>query len=217
MTALTTAAPASAEPGKTHEAGDPRATVHEGNIDIGQKNDACDALGLPGDELKPTSGYSVEGTNIDITANPTGYEITAVVVKGSSAYNIYYATPPANVVPLGELPWLDLHPPLNASDEPAGISHWFVCAEKAETPPTSTQSSTTRPNDNTSTTPPNSQTQPAPATTITTSPAAAAPGTNGDLANTGFGSLWLLSIGLALVAAGAAFVASPNLRRLLRR
>ncbi|MBB5957513.1 hypothetical protein FHS29_004108 [Saccharothrix tamanrassetensis] len=231
---LATAAP------KTHDSGDPRATVHEANVDIGQLGNACAAVGLPGEERELTGGYHVEGANIDITAHPDGYRITGVVVKGSSAANVYYATPPANVQPLGAIPWLDLHPPLNSSDEPAGISHWFVCAAEAETPrgdvPSSTTASSSSASSATGSTAPTtvsstpaagsstpSTSTSAAATAITTTTSAFAPAdaggsrSNDDLASTGFGSLWLLFVGLALIAAGAVFVASPKLRALLRR
>ncbi|WP_447009667.1 hypothetical protein [Saccharothrix hoggarensis] len=54
-------------------------------------------------------------------------------------------------------------------------------------------------------------------TTTTTAPAVAAGANDDDLANTGFDGGWMLFVGLGLVAAGAAFVASPKLRGLIRR
>ena len=209
---------ASATPDKTPVAGDDRATVAEGNVDIGQPGNACDVVDLPGDELTmPAGTFTVEGVNITITAHPEGYTLTGVVVKGGNAYNVYDAAD------LEELPWEDLHPPINSSDGPAGISHWFVCAEKDATVTTTTTAPTSDTTTETTTT--------AAATTTTTSttdsvavtptststPAAAAGANDGDLANTGFDGGWMLIVGLGLVAAGAAFVASPKLRTLLRR
>lgn len=100
--------------------GDTRATSFEGNaVD-------CDDAGLAGTIITVTS--TQDGTLIDITAVPAGKTVTGVVVKGGDAYNVYL---PAA---LGALPWNDLHAPLNGSEGPAGISHWYVCA--TDTPPT---------------------------------------------------------------------------------
>ncbi|WP_267934447.1 hypothetical protein [Saccharothrix sp. S26] len=210
---------ASASPGAPLDAGDDRATAVGGNVDIGQPGDACDVVGLPGDELTmPAGTFTVEGVNITVTAHPEGYVLTGVVVKGGNAYNVYDAAD------LGDLAWEDLHAPLNASGKPAGISHWFVCAEQDDSVTTTTTAPTT------TTTTVTTTTEATPTTTTTTtdsvavtptstSTPAAAPGTDneGNLANTGFDGGWLLIVGLALVAAGAAFVASPKLRSLLRR
>ena len=58
-----------------------------------------------------------------------GWTALSVVVKGGShGYNVYL------VQDLGSLSWANLHPPLNPNEEPAGISHWFVCGTL--TPPT---------------------------------------------------------------------------------
>jgi hypothetical protein len=207
--------------------GDPRAVVGDQvNVDIDQRGNACEVVGLPGDELTmPAGTFSVDGVDIDITANPEGYVLTGVVVKGGPAYNVYAATAPAGTTPLGDLPWLDLHPPLNASGNPAGISHWFVCAEKATTPEEPGEENPGGGNPGQPTTP--EETEPAVPSSTTTSPASTAPTTvsttpaavagANDLANTGFDGGWMLIAGLGLVAAGAAFVASPKLRGLLRR
>ncbi|MFE9746310.1 hypothetical protein ACFYOT_15515 [Saccharothrix saharensis] len=212
---------ASASPGKTPEAGDDRATVAEGNVDIGQPGNACEVVGLPGEEKTlPAGTFTVDGVNITITANPEGYVLTGVVVKGGNAYNVYDAAD------LGELAWEDLHPPINSSDGPAGISHWFVCVENKVTVTTTTPASTT-PASTTSSTPVTTTDETTSTTTTTDSvavtptttsaPAAVAGADDSDLANTGFSGGWMLIVGLALVAAGAAFVASPKLRTLLRR
>ncbi|PSL56898.1 hypothetical protein B0I31_103658 [Saccharothrix carnea] len=204
----------------TLDPGDDRAVVAEGNVDVGQPGNACDVVGLPGEEMTLQTGFTVEGTDITITAHPEGYVLTGVVVKGGNAYNVYASED------LGELAWEDLHPPINSSGGPAGISHWFVCAEKDETVTTTT----TAPETTTDEVVPTTTDEPAPTTTTTTTdsvavtptttsaPAAVAGASNeGDLANTGYDGGWMLIAGLGLVAAGAAFVASPKLRTLLRR
>ena len=211
---------ASASPGAPEE-NDGRATLVEGNIDIDQKGDACDVVGLPGDErVMPAGTFDIEGFNITITAHPEGYVVTGVVVKGGSAYNVYDAED------LGELAWEDLRPPVNSSGGPAGISHWFVCAEKDD----SVTTTPSTPDSTTPSTPVTTTDEVAPTTTTTTTtesvavtptstsaPVMADGGDNGDLANTGYDGGWMLFVGLGLVAAGAAFVASPKLRGLLRR
>ncbi|MFJ6676017.1 hypothetical protein ACIQMJ_33370 [Actinosynnema sp. NPDC091369] len=210
---------ASASPGTTPDAGDDRATVAEGNIDIGQQGNACEVVGLPGEEMTlPASAFTVSGVNITITANPEGYLLTGAVVKGGNAYNIYDADN------FEALPWTNLHPPLNNSGNPAGISHWFVCAEKdasvtttPSTPASTTPSTTVTTTEATTPTTTTTTTSVAVTPTSTSAPAAVVGADDSDLANTGFSGGWMLLVGLALVAAGAAFVASPKLRTLLRR
>ena len=104
------------------DSGDPRATAYAGNATTcsGGQNPAE----LPGDIIAVTS--SEDGTYIDVAAVPHGVTVTGVVVKGGDAYNVYL--PGA----LSGLPWMDLHAPLNGSGQPAGISHWFVCATETE-------------------------------------------------------------------------------------
>jgi LPXTG-motif cell wall-anchored protein len=204
----------------TPVSGDERAKYYDGNVDIGQPGNGCEALGLPGDEMEPPAGiYTKEDPYIDITAQPTGYTITGVFVKGGQGGggNIYYVDAPSGIEPLGDLPWLDLHPPQNPSGEPAGISHWFICVEK-DTTTTTTTTTTTETLTSTSTAATTTSPGTGDTTSVTTTTkAAAAPGSNDQLASTGFGSSWLLVVGLALVAAGAAFVASPKLRGLIKR
>lgn len=187
--------------------GDDRATAHDGNVTT------CAKAGLPGTTIQPAQvQHSItETTYIDVTG---GTGITAVVVKGGSAYNTYLA--PA----LGGFPWLDLHSPLNASGKPAEISHWFACG----TPPTTTttttpttETTTTTETTSTTTTTTTAGTTTTEPTTTTTTPASSTATTTvttttaalvvvtepDDLASTGFGSPWLLGLGAVLVAAGA--------------
>lgn len=213
------------------QSGDVRAVAYEGNVDIGHAGDACDVVGLPGDEaVLPPGAYTSDGVLLDITSNPTGLVITGVVVKGGLGYNVY---PVAN---LGALPWLDLRSPIDSAGKPAGVSHWFVCADVAAETTTTAPTTTTQAGaasssvpatttavaataTATATTTPGSVSNAA-ATTITTTTTAVAAaaavagsGSADELARTGSSHGWLLVAGLALVAAGAAFLASPKLRR----
>ncbi|MFI9812318.1 hypothetical protein [Saccharothrix variisporea] len=226
VTTVTTgllATAATAAPAQTAaDPGDDRAWVYTGkNIDFGQDGNGCAAADLPGDEMVAPEGiYTSDGTYIDITAHPEGYKIVAVFVKGSNEANRYFVDPPAEleIEPLGDLPWLDLHSPLASSGKPAGLSHWFICVEKDTTTTTTTTTTTdataTTTTEATTTSPGTGDTT---SVTATTTSAAAAGSNNDNLASTGFGSSWLLIVGLALVAAGAAFVASPKLRGLIKR
>lgn len=221
---FTTGASAQPDP----DPGDPRATAVAGNVDIGQPGDACDVVGLPGNEsTMPPGTFTNDGTFIDISAYPPGTVVTGVVVKGGPAYNIY---PAGN---LGALPWQLLHSPLNASGKPAEISHWFVCVDVPATTTTTTATTITTTSGTTTSVPtttvPTTTTSPGvtttkPAVTTTTKPAVATttttkqapvavPGSDDDLAATGFDALWLLLGGSALVAAGAAALLAAKLRR----
>jgi hypothetical protein len=102
--------------------GDPRATAHDGNAVT------CAGAGLAGTDITSSVTLSDDGTYVDITAVPTGKTVTGVVVKGGDAYNVYL--PGA----FSSLPWLDLHAPLNPNGQPAGLSHYYICAiDTAET------------------------------------------------------------------------------------
>ncbi|MEU0880311.1 LPXTG cell wall anchor domain-containing protein [Lentzea sp. NPDC005914] len=179
------------------KSGDPRATVHDKNVTT------CEAAGLPGKTI--ASGQikaEADDVYIDVLDH-TG--ITAVVVKGGDAYNVYLASA------LSE-GWTDLHSPLNPNGKPAGISHWFACGElTGEQPPTEEVPPTKEqpPTETVTSTPSSSATTPA--TSVTTSPAA--PAGAEELASTGFGSAWLLGVGAALVAAGAAVLLVLRRRR----
>ncbi|NUT46828.1 MAG: hypothetical protein HOV94_05830 [Saccharothrix sp.] len=202
---------------------DPRAVLVNGNLEWNHDN-ACATAGLTGEAIDGdpedpnavTLANSVNGSLLTITGGLEGYTVTGVVVKGGNAYNVYTAAK------LGDLAWEDLRPPANASGGPAGISHWFFCVEKTTTPEnpggeTPSETTTVAPTTVAPTTTAPTTTASIPVTpTSTTAPAAVAAEDN-DLANTGFNGGWLLIAGLALVAAGAAFVASPKLRGLFRR
>ncbi|CAL9623237.1 hypothetical protein SUDANB95_05864 [Actinosynnema sp. ALI-1.44] len=194
---------------------DPRATVYVGNLEINDKENVCAVAGLPGTPFGKDSGveYELDGsTKIDVLGFE-GYTITGVVVKGSDVANIYDAS---KVNPL-----TGLISPLNPGGNIPDISHWFVCAVEDEgEEPTSEPNTPTNPGgENPGGETPTSTPTSAPATGVTTTTPAAAAGANDNdqLAATGFGSGWLLVVGLALVGAGAAFVASPKLRGLVKR
>lgn len=232
------ALPAGASATGTPDPGDPRATAFSGNL-AWDHRDSCRTAGLTGTAYEKGLQSTQTSTHLTITGL-NGYAVTGVVVKGANAYNVYPAAK------LGALVWADLHSPLlsnkGAAELPA-ISHWFFCATEG-TPTTTTTTTTTTSTQSTtgatttttaptttgatttesagqSTTPSTtgqaSTTGEPSATTTTTAPVAAVSGSDDDLASTGFGSLWLLFAGLALVAAGAVVVASPKLRGLLRR
>ncbi|GGP44368.1 hypothetical protein GCM10010185_15100 [Saccharothrix coeruleofusca] len=209
--------------------GDPRATARSGNL-AWDHRDSCRTAGLTGTAYEKGLTSTQTATHLTITGF-NGYEVTGVVVKGGNAYNVY------PVDKLGELPWADLHSPLLANKNAGvpAISHWFFCATKSTTTTTTTTTTVATTTPTQSTTDATTPTTTAPtttaettgasttgesaaeSTTTTTTPVAAASPSDDDLANTGFGSLWLLFAGLGLVAAGALAVASPKLRALLRR
>ncbi|WP_447005980.1 hypothetical protein ACRAKI_05615 [Saccharothrix isguenensis] len=216
---------------------DPRAVIVEGNLEWDHDN-VCEKAGLPGTAMdgdlppgstKSTLPHTADGKrSITITGGLDGYVVTGVVVKGGKNSNVYTAEK------LGDLDWEKLVAPNNSSGGPADISHWFFCVEEDDSVTTtpSTPVTTTTPSapvtttteapgetttTTTTTTAPATTTE-APATTTTTEAPAAGTGPDeDDLANTGFDGGWMLIVGLGLVAAGAAFVASPKLRGLLRR
>jgi hypothetical protein len=228
FTALAFVGSASASPKDEPTTDDPRAVVHADNVTT------CAAAGLPGETYQPSQiQHEVDESNtyIDVKADVADGTITAIVVKGGPAYNVYLASA------LGGFPALDLRPPLVSSGKPAQISHWFACVEKTgqtttpsgtntepKTEPTTggdaaTPTTTEAPGETTTAPASSTTTTAAPVSGTTTSAVAAvaADKDNDDLASTGFGSAWLIYLGMALVAAGAVFVASPKLRGLIRR
>ncbi|MDT7787356.1 MAG: hypothetical protein QOF58_5775 [Pseudonocardiales bacterium] len=183
------------------KSGDPRATAHA--TPHGNNVTTCEGAGLPGKTIAPAD-IKVEADKVYIDVlDHTG--ITAVVVKGGDAYNVYLASALTDG-------WTDLHSPLNPNDKPADISHWFACGEPAgEQPPTKEEPPTKEQPPTSTVTSPASSSATTPATTVTTSPNA--PGGSGELASTGFGSAWLLGLGAALVGAGAAVLMVLRRRR----
>ncbi|MEV6238027.1 LPXTG cell wall anchor domain-containing protein [Lentzea sp. NPDC051838] len=193
--------------------GDQRAVAYSGNVDIAHP-DACTVGGLTGTPVGPgefTFTGGVDKLDLDITAAPEG--VTGVVVKGADAYNVYLADK------LGALPWNDLRAPDKNEKAPA-ISHWYACVVK-KTPSSSSSSSsssTTSSSTVTQSSTPSSSSTSTPtsssevvATTTTTT--VAAPVVDDDLASTGFGSAWLVGLGAALLAAGAAVLFVLRRRR----
>ena len=178
------------------DSGDPRATVHDKNVTT------CAGAGLPGNTIEPADiKAEADKVYIDVLDHAG---ITAVVVKGGSQYNVYLAKDLAGG-------WTDLHSPLNASGKPADISHWFACGgPDTEQPPKEQPPNEEQPT-STVTSPPSSTSSAAPATTVTTSAPAAAGAA--ELASTGFGSAWLVGLGAALLAAGAAVLLVLRRRR----
>ena len=182
----------------TLQSGDERATAHPGNARPGD----CAGAGLAGERIPNIGDDSPSGTYFDITSIPSGYTVTGVVVKGGDAYNVYLPSA------LGDLPWLKLHAPINASGGPAGLSHWFVCGTKGSTTTTTTtapETTTTAPGGGESST----TTSPGGGAGGPSATTPGAPGQQGGegLASTGFGNSWLVVVGGALLLGGGALLA----------
>lgn len=202
------------------QSGDERAvaSVDDKNVDINHK-DACTVGGLTGSPIAPEKFTFTGGKDqldLDITAVPDGVTITGVVVKGSDAYNIYFAGK------LGPLPWNDLRSPQNNGGQVPQISHWYACGVTTQqssssvsaTSSTSPSTVTWTPSSSVTTPPSSSTTSSSVVTTTTvTTTSVAAPVNDDDLASTGFGSAWLIGLGAALLAAGAAVLLVLRRRR----
>jgi hypothetical protein len=198
------AAPAMATPNDDPVSGDDRATAHAGNVvaaDCGKQFSGSHDVTA---DLTATD----DGTYIDITAVADGVDVVGVIVKGGPAYNKYA------VADLGDLPWLDLHSPLNASGGPAGISHWFACGVDSETTTTTTTTDSTTTTETTTTTDSSSSStttttgsgseSSSAAVTTTTSVDVAPAAQDDDLASTGFNGGWLVALAAGLLIAGGA-------------
>ena len=206
------AVPAAAQPSGNPVSGDDRATAHAGNVVAAD----CDDLYPGSHDVTGDLTATDDGTYIDVTAIADGVDVVGVIVKGGPAYNQY------DVADLGDLSWLDLHSPLNASGKPAGISHWFACGvgestttttttttgtttgtttETTETTETTTDSSSSE----TSTTTGSSGSESSSAGVTTTTSADVSPvAEDDDLASTGFDGGWLVALAAVLLIAGGA-------------
>jgi hypothetical protein len=204
---------AAAQPDDVPVSGDDRATAHAGNVvekDCAELFKGSSAIGA-GDLTS-----SVDGTNtyLDITAVADGVEVTAVIVKGGPAYNVYEAAD------LGDLAWLDLHSPLVSSGKPAQISHWFACGTKKTTTTTTTGTETTTsttdtstPSSSSTTSDTSSSSSASVTTTTTTTSADVAPAADEeDLASTGFNGGWLVALASLLLLAGGGLLLILRLR-----
>ncbi|MCT2582993.1 hypothetical protein [Actinophytocola gossypii] len=195
---------AAATPDRTPQAGDDRATVHEGNV-VGKH---CADLFPGSSDVTGLLRTEVDGSNtyLDVTGTD-GVDVAGVIVKGGPAYNVYA---PGD---LGELPWLDLHSPLVPSGKPAQISHWFACG--VESGETTTQPST--PDQE----PPVDEEEPPAKGEEPSAPGDAEEPTVDDgkdgndvepvadeeeLAATGFDGGWLIALGAALLLGGGALL-----------
>jgi hypothetical protein len=197
---MASVAPAAATPAEPPQSGDARATAYPGNAVT------CEDAGLAGGFVEVEFQIDESNRFLDILSVPSDVELTGIVVKGSSAYNVY--APQEN---------LDgLHAPLNPGGIPE-ISHWYACGQEVSTTTTEENSTgsplkdgetaseepTTTPND----------TDVAPASTTNTVAAAdtspAAGGTSGgsnNLASTGFSGSGLLLAGAGLLIVGLGLV-----------
>lgn len=197
---------------------DERAQPFLKNVDINHP-EACTVGGLTGTTIHPNKFKYTGGDNelhLDITGLPEDVTVTGVVVKGGDAFNVYLAGK------LGEeLPWEDLRAPLNNGGNLPQISHWYGCGV-VETPSSSVTTTTTTTTTTTSTvthssTPTETSTSSSSSevapTTTTTTVAPVPVAEEGGLASTGFGSAWLVGLGAALLAAGAAVLLVMRRRR----
>ncbi|MBP2322690.1 LPXTG-motif cell wall-anchored protein [Kibdelosporangium banguiense] len=152
----------------------------------------CRSAGLPGDKLEVTATVR-DNTYIDITAVPSGYQLTGVLVQGLRTYSKYTW--------LGDLPWNNLQAP-----QAVAFTSWFACAKPRTLMPTTAITTTT------ATTTATSSSSSAVATTTSTTTAAAARA-GSELAETGFNGGWLVFVGGGLLVAGAAVLSLSRARR----
>jgi LPXTG-motif cell wall-anchored protein len=155
----------------------------------------CRSAGLPGDILEVTATVR-DSTYIDITAVPTGYQLTGVMVQGVGNYNRYPW--------LRDMPWKDLQAP-----QAVPFTDWFACAKPRTSMPTPPSTSTTTTTTTTTSTSAPSNSSSSVATTTSVAPAQ----TDSGLAKTGFNGGWLLFIGAGLLVAGAAALILSRSRR----
>lgn len=198
------AAPAFAAPADDPVAGDDRATAHPGNVVAAD----CAELYPGSHDVTGDLTTTDDGTYLDVTAVADGVEVVGVIVKGGPAYNRYDAAD------LGDLSWLDLHSPVNASGKPAAISHWFACGvgeSTTTTPPGGTTTTTTTTDSSspaTTTTTGGSSSEVSGTSVTTTTSADVAPAAQDeDLASTGFNGGWMVALAAGLLLAGGAVLA----------
>ncbi|MCR3749522.1 LPXTG cell wall anchor domain-containing protein [Lentzea californiensis] len=202
---------------------DPRAQAFSQFIDVNHP-DACTVGGLSGNVVLPGELVYTGGDNqqhLNITGLPEDVKVTGMLVKAGDVFNVYLAGK------LGEaLPWNELRAPVVDGGNLPEIGQWFGCGVAVEQPPASTTTTTTTTTTSESTvthsSTPTSTSSSEPATpsssaevalTTTTTVAPVPVAEVHDLAATGFGSAWMLGLGAALVAAGAALVLVMRRRR----
>lgn len=186
--------------------------------------EACTVGGLTGTPIHPSKFTYTGGDNqhhLNITALPPDVTVTGMLVRAGDVFNVYLAGK------LGDtLPWNELRAPSVDGETLPEIGEWFGCGIVKEQPPSSsvttpppatistetvTHSST--PTSTSTSTPTSSSSSAVVATTTTTTVAPVPVAQVSDLASTGFGSAWLLGLGAALVAAGAAVLLVVRRRR----
>lgn len=203
---------------------DPRAQPFSRFIDVNHP-EACTVGGLSGNVVLPGEFVYTGGDNqqhLNITGVSEDVEVTGMLVKAGDVFNVYLADN------LGEaLPWNELRAPVVDGGSLPEIGQWFGCGVAVEQPPTSTTTTTTTTTTTSESTVTHSSTPAStsssePATSSSSAEAALATTTTvapvpvaevHDLAATGFGSAWMLGLGAALVAAGAALVLVMRRRR----
>lgn len=115
------------------ESGDARAVVVSGNATT------CAGAGLTGTTVDGAdlvrdgrAAPSDDQTMVTISSAAPDTTISAIVVKGGDAYNLYE---PGRRGLDTSLPYTDLHSPLvGQNDNVPTISHWFVCTAEAGSP-----------------------------------------------------------------------------------
>lgn len=206
---------------------DPRAQPFSQFIDVNHP-EACTVGGLSGNVVLPGKFVYTGGDNqqhLNITGLPEDVKVTGMLVKAGDVFNVYLADK------LGEaLPWNELRAPVVDGGKLPEIGQWFGCGVAVEQPPTSTTTTTTTttttatsestvthsstPTSASSSEPTTSSSSAEVVATTTTTTVAPVPVAEiDDLAATGFGSAWMLGLGAALVAAGAALVLVMRRRR----
>ncbi|MEV6713536.1 LPXTG cell wall anchor domain-containing protein [Lentzea sp. NPDC051208] len=203
---------------------DPRAQPFSRFIDVNHP-EACTVGGLSGNVVLPGKFVYTGGDNqqhLNITGLPEDVEVTGMLVKAGDVFNVYLADK------LDALPWNELRAPVVDGGNLPEIGQWFGCGVAVEQSPTSTTTTTTAttttsestvthsstPTSASSSEPATSSSSAEVAPTTTTTTVAPVPVAEvNDLAATGFGSAWMLGLGAALVAAGAAMVLVMRRRR----
>jgi LPXTG-motif cell wall-anchored protein len=132
-----------------------------------------------------TATVSGGGTILDVVAKD-GFIITAVIVKGSDASNVYFMAP-----------FHDMQAPLNNGGQVAQISHYIVCGSEGDETTTSGNGGTTT-SGNGETTSGNGETTSGNGETTTP------PGE--ELPKTGSANGWLAALGAGLLLGGAGLV-----------
>lgn len=177
--------------------------------------------------LSYDGGVPVQDDYVTITDLPDDIAVTAIVVEGGSRHHVYL---PGRSGLAKSHPWVELRAPVGSDGTVPVISRWFACGEEAPSATATTKPQSgpdepprdgaleqpeaelpAEPPSRTSTITPTSAETAVPTTPTTESDGAVA--ADDELASTGFGSGWLIAVGVALLACGGALVAATRRRR----